>query len=221
MRDNWNLALSGVRIELLPYRSKFVSKYHEWMTDPFVLEMTASEPLTLKEEYKMQKEWMLDPKKCTFIIAYKDNNIPEIDRIIGDVNIFFNDYDNPKNVEVDIMIANECNRRKGYGKEAVLLMMQYAMERLHIEQFYCKINASNTASISLFQRLGFLQTNYVEVFQEYELCLHAKGNSQVAELILRTIPNIIYSHYSDAEDVEDKDGEGGKEEEVNKDIVSS
>lgn len=30
--------------------------------DPWLQETTASEPLTLQEEYEMQKEWAEDPK---------------------------------------------------------------------------------------------------------------------------------------------------------------
>ena len=45
---------------LVPYRKEHVPKYHEWMKSPFLLEMTASEPLTLDEEYEMQKSWLED-----------------------------------------------------------------------------------------------------------------------------------------------------------------
>jgi len=37
------------------------SQYHEWMKDPQLQEQTASEPLSLKEEFEMQTSWHLDP----------------------------------------------------------------------------------------------------------------------------------------------------------------
>ena len=46
--------------------------YHEWMQDPFLLDATASEPLTMEQEIEMQKEWRDDEKKCTFIILARD-----------------------------------------------------------------------------------------------------------------------------------------------------
>ena len=33
------------------------TKDHEWMIDPILLELTASEPLTLEEEFENQKSW--------------------------------------------------------------------------------------------------------------------------------------------------------------------
>lgn len=47
---------------LVPYRRKYVHRYHEWMKDPFLQEATASEPLTLEEEYAMQASWRDDEK---------------------------------------------------------------------------------------------------------------------------------------------------------------
>ena len=52
----------------MPYRKHHVEKYHEWMCSQELLEATASEPLSLEEEYEMQKSWRDDAKKCTFIL---------------------------------------------------------------------------------------------------------------------------------------------------------
>ena len=45
----------------------------------------------------------------------------------GDVNLFFNDHDDPHACEVEIMIAEEKYRRHGFAEEAVQLMMAYGM----------------------------------------------------------------------------------------------
>lgn len=43
----------------------------------------------------------------------------------GDVNLFFNDYDDPHACEIEIMIAEPKYRRQGFAKEAVQLMIAY------------------------------------------------------------------------------------------------
>ena len=68
MRKNYETLLIGSKVLLVPYRPEHVEKYHEWMKSPFLLEMTASEPLSLEEEIKMQLSWRDDSDKCTFIV---------------------------------------------------------------------------------------------------------------------------------------------------------
>jgi RimJ/RimL family protein N-acetyltransferase len=73
--------------------------------------------------------------------------------------------------EIDIMVAEHTSRSKGIGREAVVLMMQYASDQLlpGLRRFFCKINADNDASRTLFEKkLGFRQCNYAECFQQYE-----------------------------------------------------
>lgn len=169
MKDNAHVRLVGSQVELVPYEHKFVERYHQWMQDAFLLEMTASEPLTLEEEYDMQKSWREDKEKCTFILLSTNENTKtdshdsEINRMVGDVNLFLHDryYEwvdddqvdrEEKNAEVDIMVAETSLRGRGIGTEAVELMIWYGVTQLGITRFFAKINEANHSSIHLFKR---------------------------------------------------------------------
>ena len=51
----------GERAVLVPYLREHVPRYHEWMQDPALLEATASEPLSLAQEFDVHRSWTLDP----------------------------------------------------------------------------------------------------------------------------------------------------------------
>ncbi|KAI9493879.1 GNAT domain-containing protein [Zychaea mexicana] len=180
MRQNENLVLIGSKVILVPYKEEHVLKYHDWMQSPFLQEMTASEPLTLDEEYAMQRSWHEDEKKCTFILlaAPDDKNtlssfadMKEGSVMIGDVNIFLNDQDDdPTFGEIEIMIAEERYRRGGRGLEALKITMAYATTELGLKTFHAKISLTNEPSIDLFTRkLGFYPVSTSQVFQETTL----------------------------------------------------
>ncbi|KAI7870606.1 GNAT domain-containing protein [Spinellus fusiger] len=195
MRQNEDLVLVGQRTVLVPYKKEHVLQYHEWMKSPFLQEMTASEPLTLEEEYEMQQSWHEDDKKCTFILMAhpeKDTcqNIPvkeikETAVMMGDVNIFLNDPDDdPSFGEIEIMIAEEAYRRTGRGLEALEVMMGYAIKELGIRTFHAKIAMSNQASIDLFtNKLGFYPVSISTVFQEttLEWSIHSPTKEQLTK----------------------------------------
>lgn len=72
--------------------------------------------------------------------------------MIGDVNIFWNDHDDIRRVELDVMIADPACRGNGYGTETVQIMMHYGVKELNVGTFYCKINEKNEPSLKLFRR---------------------------------------------------------------------
>mmetsp|Transcript_21744 Transcript_21744/g.45924 ORF Transcript_21744/g.45924 Transcript_21744/m.45924 type:complete len:286 (-) Transcript_21744:1788-2645(-) len=72
MKENYELCLAGKNCMFVPYRPEHLPNYHEWMQDSYLLEATASEPLTMDQEIEMQREWRDDEKKCTFIILARD-----------------------------------------------------------------------------------------------------------------------------------------------------
>lgn len=124
----------------------------------------------------MQKTWATDDDKCTFIVLAGADHVvggeclpAEIERMAGDVNLFFNDHDDSHFAEVEVMIAEAAHRGKGFGKEAVLLMLQYGVETLGVTKYTAKIGFANSASLGLFAKLGFVEVSRCEHFEEVTL----------------------------------------------------
>ncbi|KZP31910.1 hypothetical protein FIBSPDRAFT_812908 [Athelia psychrophila] len=94
-----NVVLKGERVILVPYKAEHVMTYHSWMEDEILRDLTASERLSLDEEYEMQKKWRIDDDKLTFIILARpehrsedlpgrdDSNLDNLP-MVGDVNMF-------------------------------------------------------------------------------------------------------------------------------------
>ncbi|KAL2290419.1 hypothetical protein FJTKL_15529 [Diaporthe vaccinii] len=153
MRINENIAISSPgRVLLVPYDRHHVPRYHTWMADPAIQEATASEPLTMEEEYENQQSWRESQDKLTFIlckpVATSDIPISSVqagdvdspDKMIGDINFFLYPWDDEAEDdgagangtppgycvgEIDIMVASQNDRGKGLGKAAVSTLMHY------------------------------------------------------------------------------------------------
>ncbi|KAJ6080072.1 hypothetical protein N7467_009825 [Penicillium canescens] len=148
---NANIALSSSKALLVPYSSWHVPQYHEWMKDPEIQEATASEPLTLEEEYNMQLSWRTDADKLTFIVCrpLSTASTPEEEpsqhqlqtesdgppNMVGDINLFLRIDDGeqgnspPKILgEIELMIAEKNNQRRGFGRAALLMFMRYIVQ---------------------------------------------------------------------------------------------
>ncbi|KAG6336359.1 hypothetical protein ID866_2716 [Astraeus odoratus] len=191
--------IRGEKVVLVPYGEEHVEKYHQWMSDPILRELTASEPLTLEEEYEMQKKWREDPDKLTFIIlALQSEGDISSYPMVGDVNLFLKGHpaSDDFEAEVEIMIADSSSnlesayRRRGFALEAMRLMLVYVTgspeafvcppipqtvppppEPLPIspQNLVVRISQDNYPSIALFERFQFSVVKVVEVFNEVEM----------------------------------------------------
>ncbi|KIY98693.1 N-acetyltransferase 9-like protein [Monoraphidium neglectum] len=199
MRLNADTTIVGQRVVLVPYRHEHVPRYHTWMQSPELqaraAELTASEPLSLEEEYAMQAAWAHDPDKLTYILldparppAPEQETWPPGGRagaMAGDVNLFLNDPDDRLAGEVEIMVAEPESRRKGMACEALRLFMAYVVRELGVTRFIAKIGEDNAPSLALFEgQLGFKEVRRVQVFKEVHLELSVQGHvaTQMAAL---------------------------------------
>lgn len=145
MKLNTTTALSTPKILLVPYTAHQVPTYHIWMQDPTLQAATASEPLSLEEEYDMCRSWREDSDKLTFVICLpipsgQEKVTPKIDdapeRMVGDINLFLfepeaEDYEESVHGkvvgEIELMIARKELQRQGYGRAALLTFIDYIL----------------------------------------------------------------------------------------------
>ncbi len=79
---------------------------------------------------------------------------------IGAVDLF--DYDHIHNrAAVGLFIAPE-EQGKGYGKQALQLIIDYAFNHLHMQQLYAHVGISNSASMALFTASKFEQVGLLK-----------------------------------------------------------
>eukprot|EP01096_Ripella_sp_DP13-Kostka_P014372 TRINITY_DN6468_c0_g1_i1.p2 TRINITY_DN6468_c0_g1~~TRINITY_DN6468_c0_g1_i1.p2 ORF type:complete len:192 (-),score=75.09 TRINITY_DN6468_c0_g1_i1:7-582(-) len=162
--------VESARVRLVPYEPQHVPKYNGWMKDQFLQETTASEPLSLEEEYQMQRNWEADQDKFTFLIVDKQRSENSVEGMVGDINIFYHDEEDRTNAEIDVMIAEKDARGKGLGLESVIAMLRFAGEEMGIKSFEVKISFDNEASLHLFRdKLLFEEVSRSDVFEEITL----------------------------------------------------
>ena len=76
------------------------------------------------------------------------------DELIGFIDLF--DFDPiHRRAGIGIVIASEEHRGQGLAKEGLALLCTYGFTHLGLHQLYANILEENTASIALFENLGF------------------------------------------------------------------
>ncbi|RMB92286.1 hypothetical protein DUI87_31398 [Hirundo rustica rustica] len=124
--------------------------------------------------------------QCTFIVLDSERWPGQVEEnsMVGDVNLFLTNAEDPTVGEIEIMIAEPSCRGRGFGKEATLLMMAYGVRKLGITKFEAKIGQEMkpVAVNSIFQEVTLRldvsdqerqwlleQTNHVEEMSYAEL----------------------------------------------------
>ncbi len=76
------------------------------------------------------------------------------DKAIGLIDLF--EFD-PKNnrAGIGIVIQNVEDRSKGYGKEALGLVIDFSFTQLQLHQLFANIGVENSSSLNLFAIFGF------------------------------------------------------------------
>lgn len=130
-----------------------------------------------REDMKKLSEWRNEPDHRKYYREYKESNLE--DQMNWYENIMMKDQswhhfvakphnsDEPIGVvflnhihpiyrtgEFGITLADHRFRKKGYGKDMLITLIQYGFEELNLNRIWCEVY-SNNDSINLYRKIGF------------------------------------------------------------------
>jgi len=77
------------------------------------------------------------------------------DILIGIVRLMFIDFE-AKTTELGIYIGDTNYHGRGFGKQALILILNEAFSNLNLDKVYLKVTESNLRAIKLYESLGFV-----------------------------------------------------------------
>ncbi len=138
------------RLYLSPFNTddiKIYTKWAEWMNDRTVADNFGGyhnlvSPASAKKTIEELKGYRFD-----MILL-------EGDVLIGHISLHDIDHLN-RNAFLGIFIGDEEHRSKGYGAEAIRLILDYGFKTLNLHNIMLSVHADNYAGISCYKKAGF------------------------------------------------------------------
>lgn len=71
-------------------------------------------------------------------------------------------------IELDIMIGEKNQWGKGYGSDAMRVMLEFAFSKQKAERVYVLARTSNTRAINFYEKIGFQKEGILRHFEKFE-----------------------------------------------------
>lgn len=141
--------LVGEHIYLSPRNSEDVEKFTEWLNDFETTDYTgrSGQIMTLEKE-KEYLEKHSDDEAVFAIVRLED------DELIGTVGLE-NINHLSKKATLGIFIGEKESRNKGYGTEAIQLILEYGFKYLNLNNIKLDLMEFNERALACYKKCGF------------------------------------------------------------------
>lgn len=144
--------LQGKRLKLAPLKREYIESFLKWLNDPEVTQyLIGYRPLTRD----MEEEWFNNLKKrdnaFIFSILLTDG-----EKLIGNCGLEDIHWINRVGA-CGIFIGDKENQGKGYGTEALQLLLNYGFNTLNLNRIDLKVYEFNTRAIKCYKKVGFIE----------------------------------------------------------------
>jgi len=140
--------IPGERIFLSPRNLDDAALYAKWLNDPAVTVPLGgySKNFTLEGVRKQ-----LDDSNST---QWYSIILREGEQLIGNIDLTDIKWEH-RSAVLGVFIGEEANRGKGYGAEAVRLILNYGFHTLNLHNIALQVIASNEQAIACYKNVGF------------------------------------------------------------------
>ena len=146
------ITLKGEHIYLRALEPEDLEFIHTIENDETIWEISNTQTpyskFLIKQYLEHAHKDIFEVKQLRLVISSYD------DVALGMIDLFDFDFKNGR-AGVGILVKEPNDRLKGYGSEALKLLIDYSFTHLGIHQLYCNISEENEASIKLFSNHGF------------------------------------------------------------------
>lgn len=142
------------KIILRPFRAEDADALWDSIGNELFNKLTGTHGTFTREmiDHYVAKQPEYDPKeRAAFVIA-----LPDDSRAIGEVVINEVDLDN-HSANIRISLFDEADLGKGYGTEAMRLMVNHGFEHMDLHRISLGVYALNPRAIRVYKKIGFVQ----------------------------------------------------------------
>lgn len=150
---NVSPVLTGDRIHLRMAEESDLDAYHEYLSDPELDRLTGSQQTFSKEaalKWLQRIAVRAEDRIDLMIIPHGTN------RLVGEVVLNEMDPIN-RSANIRIGIYGTENRSRGYGSEAMKLMLRHGFEVLKLHRIELGVYPFNPRAIHVYEKLGFVR----------------------------------------------------------------
>jgi RimJ/RimL family protein N-acetyltransferase len=138
----------GEKCYLSPIDVNDAEKYTEWLNDYEIAQYLTLAPMVIS----------LNGEKEALINISKNHNYAIIDikndELLGNCGLM--DIDNiNRTAEIGIFIGNKKYLNKGYGREAMSLLVDYSFKTLNMNNILLRVYSFNERAIKCYKNIGF------------------------------------------------------------------
>ncbi|WP_223068838.1 GNAT family N-acetyltransferase [Paenibacillus caui] len=142
----------GERLYLRPFTNEDSELYYSNLFDEELRRLTGTKIVSSKNMIDRYVERIsTDSDRIQLLIVLKDG-----DRVIGDIALQDVDYSN-RNAHLRIAIFHEEECGKGYGTEAIKLLLSYGFGIMNLHRIELYVYSFNERAIRSYGKIGFIE----------------------------------------------------------------
>lgn len=141
--------IPGERIYLSPMNKEDAETYTKWLNDASVTDNLGNTFMQIGVDNEKEAIERMIKDGYNFAIIRREGN-----ELIG--NISFNIINQIlRNAEIGLFIGEKDNRGKGYGSEAMRLLLKFGFETLNLNNVMLSVFDFNKSAIACYEKVGF------------------------------------------------------------------